>query len=88
MHEYVHDPNTDFYRLEAAERFEVAQGRVFTSLDVSMVSGRLIVTAIPVSSMLSMKLVAKAVGEKLAEMVSKSCVERSIFTIFMLITIN
>ncbi len=47
LHEYVHDPSSEFYGGEAAEKL------VFKTL---------VVGVIPVSSMLSMKLIARALG--------------------------
>ncbi|WP_455222138.1 Cys-tRNA(Pro) deacylase [Kaarinaea lacus] len=77
VHEYAHDPNSDSYGLEAAEKLQVIPERVFKTLIVSMDSGELAVAVIPVASMLSMKLVAKAVGAKKAVMASQSDAERS-----------
>ena len=77
VHEYPHDPDSDSYGLEAAEKLEVAPERVFKTLIVRMDTGELVVAVIPVASMLSMKHIAKAVGAKKAEMAAKSDAERS-----------
>ena len=77
IHEYYHDESTDSYGLEAADKMGVAQERVFKTLVVSLDNKALVVGIIPVSSMLSMKLIAKAVGAKKAFMADKLDVERS-----------
>ncbi|EGG95070.1 ybaK/ebsC protein [gamma proteobacterium IMCC1989] len=63
--------------MEAAEKMGVAEARVFKTLVVELDSKELAVGVIPVSSMLSMKLMAKAVGAKKATMANKPDVERS-----------
>ena len=77
IHEYCHDPSSESYGLEAADKLEIAQERVFKTLLVSLGGKELAVGVIPVSSMLNMKLFAKAVGAKKASMAEASQVERS-----------
>jgi len=77
IHDYSHDESSESYGLEAAEKMGVAAERVFKTLVVSLDSKELVVGVIPVSSMLSMKLIAKATGAKKAAMADKSDVERS-----------
>jgi len=77
IHDYSHDESSESYGLEAAEKMGVAVERVFKTLVVSLDSKELVVGVIPVSSMLSMKLIAKATGAKKAAMADKSDVERS-----------
>jgi len=77
VHEYVHDPAAESYGLEAAEKLGVPVDRVFKTLVVSLDNKELAVGVIPVSSMLSMKLVAKAAGAKKATMADPPAVERS-----------
>ena len=77
LHEYHHDESAESYGLEAAEKMGVPKERVFKTLVVSLDSKELAVGVIPVSSMLSMKLIAKAAGAKKATMANKSDVERS-----------
>ncbi|MDF1763928.1 MAG: Cys-tRNA(Pro) deacylase [Oleibacter sp.] len=77
IHEYSHDASSESYGLEAAEKLGVISQRVFKTLVVSLESKELVVGIIPVSSKLSMKLIAKAVGAKKAVMAEKSDVERS-----------
>jgi Cys-tRNA(Pro)/Cys-tRNA(Cys) deacylase len=64
VHEYVHDPNSDSYGLEAADKLQVAPERVFKTLVVAVDNGELVVAVVPVSSMLSMKQIARAAGGK------------------------
>ncbi len=77
VHEYSHDPSSESYGLEAAQRMGVSEQRVFKTLIVRLDSNELVVAVLPVSSMLSMKLIAKAMGAKKAAMAEKADVERS-----------
>jgi Cys-tRNA(Pro)/Cys-tRNA(Cys) deacylase len=77
IHEYNHDDGAESYGLEAAEKLGVSEERVFKTLVVSLDSKALAVAVIPVSSMLSMKLIAKAAGAKKAVMADKLSVQRS-----------
>ncbi|MEO7066395.1 MAG: Cys-tRNA(Pro) deacylase [Rhodanobacter sp.] len=77
IHEYVHDDSSESYGREAAEKLGVSEERIFKTLVVSLDSKELIVGVVPVSSMLSMNLIAKAAGARKAGMADKSDVERS-----------
>ena len=77
VHEYSHDASASSYGLEAAEKLGIDQARVFKTLVVSTESNQLVVGIIPVSSKLSMKNIAKAVGAKKAQMADKTVVERA-----------
>ena len=77
IHEYSHDESSESYGLEAADKMGVTQERVFKTLIVTLDNKELVVGIIPVSSMLSMKIIAKAVGAKKATMADKLDVERS-----------
>lgn len=77
IHEYHHDPLSQSYGSEAAEKLGVPEIRVFKTLVVSLDSKELAVAIVPVSSMLSMKLIAKALGTKKAVMATQTEVERS-----------
>lgn len=77
VHEYAHDPSSESYGLEAAEKLGVPEAKVFKTLVVSLDHKTLAVGVIPVSSMLSMKLIAKAAGAKKAVMAEPTDVERS-----------
>lgn len=75
-HEYTHDPATESYGLEAAEKMGVNAARVFKTLVVMLDAKDYAVGVIPVSDMLSMKQIAKAAGAKKAAMADKTDVER------------
>jgi Cys-tRNA(Pro)/Cys-tRNA(Cys) deacylase len=77
VHEYSHDESSESYGLEAAEKMAVPEERVFKTLVVILDNKELAVGVIPVSSLLSMKFIAKALGAKKAAMADKSDVERS-----------
>ena len=77
IHEYSHDESSESYGLEAADKLGVHQNIVFKTLVVTLDNKALVVAIIPVSSKLSMKLVAKVLGAKKAIMADKSDVERS-----------
>jgi len=77
LHEYIHDSQNQSYGLEAANKMGVHESRVFKTLIVSVESNLLVVAVLPVSSMLSMKLIAKSVGAKRASMADALDVERS-----------
>ncbi|NQZ89768.1 MAG: Cys-tRNA(Pro) deacylase [Colwellia sp.] len=77
IHEYSHDESSESYGLEAADKMGVPQEIVFKTLVVTLDNKELVVGIIPVSSMLSMKLIAKALGAKKAYMADKFDVERS-----------
>lgn len=77
IHEYSHDPASESYGLEAAEKLGVPAARVFKTLVVNIDNRELVVGVIPVSSTLSMKHIAKAAGGKKAVMAAKMEVERS-----------
>jgi Cys-tRNA(Pro)/Cys-tRNA(Cys) deacylase len=77
VHEYAHDSAAESYGLEAAENMGVPADRVFKTLVVSLDNKELAVGVVPVSSMLSMKHIAKAAGAKKAAMAAQADVERS-----------
>ncbi|WP_297797406.1 Cys-tRNA(Pro) deacylase [uncultured Marinobacter sp.] len=77
IHEYQHDPASESFGTEAAEKMGVDPVRVFKTLVVAIDGKDLAVGVLPVTSMLSMKLVAKAAGGKKAVMADKQDVQRS-----------
>ncbi len=77
IHEYAHDSSTQAYGCEAAEQLGVPEARVFKTLVVMLDNRELAVGIVPVSSMLNLKLIAKALGVKRAVMAPKDDVERS-----------
>ena len=68
LHSYIHDPASASYGEEASEKLGIPPERVFKTLVVHIDSKQMVVAVIPVSSMLSMKQIAKAAGGKKAEM--------------------
>ena len=77
IHEYDHDPRSDSYGMEAAEKLGVDPDRVFKTLVVSMNASFLAVAILPVTSHLNLKLFAKALGVKKAAMADKKLVEKT-----------
>lgn len=77
IHEYDHDPNSESYGTEAAEKTGVDPARVFKTLVASVDNCELVVGVLPVTAMLSMKRIAKAVGGKKATMADKQEVQRA-----------
>lgn len=77
VHEYSHDAACESYGLEAAEKLGVPEQQVFKTLVVKLDGRTLAVGVLPVSSMLSMKHMAKACGAKKAVMAEPTEVERS-----------
>ncbi|HZF71445.1 Cys-tRNA(Pro) deacylase [Sulfuricurvum sp.] len=77
IHSYTHDPQCESYGTEASEKLGIPAERVFKTLVVLIDSKMMAVAVIPVSSMLSMKQIAKAAGGKKAEMAVGADVERS-----------
>jgi Cys-tRNA(Pro)/Cys-tRNA(Cys) deacylase len=76
VHEYLHDPGSESFGLEAAERLGLPEARVFKTLVVALDNKELVVGVLPVSTMLSMKGLARAVGAKKAAMAKPADVER------------
>lgn len=77
VHQYQHDPAAASYGLEAAEKLGLPPEQVFKTLVVSLETKQLAVAVLPVSQQLNMKLLAKALGAKKAEMANANDVMRS-----------
>ncbi|MEE4217628.1 MAG: Cys-tRNA(Pro) deacylase [Xanthomonadales bacterium] len=77
VHEYQHDASSESFGLEAAEKLGIEPERVFKTLVVKLDSGQMAVGIVAVSSMLSLKRIAKACGAKKAVMASPPDVERT-----------
>jgi Cys-tRNA(Pro)/Cys-tRNA(Cys) deacylase len=77
IHQYEHDASNQQYGLEAAEKLGVNAERIFKTLIVHIDNKDLVVAVLPVSSMLNMKLIAKAHGGKKAEMAITKQVEKT-----------
>lgn len=77
VHEYNHDSGCESYGTEAANKMGISEERVFKTLVIKLSTSELAVAIVPVSTMLNMKLVAKACGVKKAGMAEEQAVERS-----------
>lgn len=77
IHEYPHEPSSKSYGLEAADQLGMPEERVFKTLVVCLSDGKPAIGVVPVSSMLSMKLLARVLGAKKAAMADPTEVERS-----------
>jgi len=79
VHEYQHDPNAESYGEEAAQALGLDPQQVFKTLLVSLTGHKspLGVAVLPVSHMLSLKAIAKALGAKKAEMADPKVAERT-----------
>lgn len=76
LHEYTHQAEVTAYGEEAASKLGVAPERVFKTLVVSNSDGEMAVAILPVSSMLNMKVMAKALDWKKVMMANKQSVMR------------
>jgi Cys-tRNA(Pro)/Cys-tRNA(Cys) deacylase len=72
LHEYEHDPESESYGLEAAERLDVEPARVYKTL-LADLDGRLHVAIVPVERQLDLK----KLGGKRSAMADPKRVERS-----------
>ena len=77
IHQYTHNNTASAYGQEAADKLGIEYDRVFKTLVVSSSNGEMAVAVIPVSRVLNMKLVAKAIGWKKVAMADKLAVNRS-----------
>jgi Cys-tRNA(Pro)/Cys-tRNA(Cys) deacylase len=76
VHEYGHDRHAQSYGLEAAEKLDVEADRVFKTLLASL-DGRLVVGIVPVTALLDLKALARALGGSKAEMADVRAAERA-----------
>jgi Cys-tRNA(Pro)/Cys-tRNA(Cys) deacylase len=77
VHEYEHDPASESWGLEAAQKTGVPAERIFKTLIVELAGGELAVGVVPVSTRLNLKSIARAAGAKKAAMAPAAEVERS-----------
>lgn len=77
LHEYEHDPNSESYGLEAAEKLGVEPSRVFKTLVIQDEHDKLAVAILPVEHLLNLKKAAKVIGSKKAVMADPKLVERT-----------
>lgn len=75
--EYVHDPGTASFGLEAAEVLGLPPSTVFKTLVAATEDGRLVVGCVPVDRQLDLKALAAAVGGKRCEMAELAAAERA-----------
>jgi Cys-tRNA(Pro)/Cys-tRNA(Cys) deacylase len=75
LHQYTHDPSAA-YGLEAADELGAQPGRVFKTLVTAIGTG-LAVAVIPVSTVLDLKAMAKALGAKKVTMAEPAAAERA-----------
>ena len=76
VHEYDHDPDSQSYGMEAAQKLGFDPLRVFKTLVVSDDRGRLFVGMVPVAKQLNLKKLAAALKVKKVVMAEKKLVER------------
>ena len=76
IHEYEHDPANESYGSEAASKLGIPEERMFKTLIVRHGNKEFAVGIVPVSSMLNMKHLAKAIKAKKANLADASDVER------------
>ncbi|PMG48954.1 Cys-tRNA(Pro) deacylase [Shewanella sp. 10N.286.52.B9] len=82
IYEYEHDSNAQSYGDEAVEKLGVSASQVFKTLVVTIDSKELAVAVVPMTSMLSLKLLAKALGGKKAVMADKGLAEKTTGYVF------
>lgn len=77
IHQFTHDSNATSYGNEASQKLGVSSDIIFKTLIVVTETKEFAVAIIPVSSKLSMKLMAKALGVKKVAMANANDVEKS-----------
>lgn len=77
LHRYQHDQNAQSYGLEAAEKLNLTPEQVFKTLVASLDTGELVVAIVPVTSMLNLKLLARACASKRCALAEKTLVEKT-----------
>src|SRR5580698_4991134 len=77
LHEYVHDPRSGSYGLEASDALGVPPERVFKTLVAAVDGGSLAVGVVPVHRQLDLKALAAAVGGKKAALAEVAAAERA-----------
>jgi Cys-tRNA(Pro)/Cys-tRNA(Cys) deacylase len=79
VHPYDHDPNSEAYGLEAAEKIGVPYTQVFKTLLVALEGDtkRLAVGIVPVDKQLNLKAISKALGVKKVAMAAPQQAQRT-----------
>jgi Cys-tRNA(Pro)/Cys-tRNA(Cys) deacylase len=76
LHPYEHDPRATSYGVEAAQVLGLPEARVFKTL-LADADGRLVVAIVPVSGLLDLKALARALGVRKAAMADPAAAERA-----------
>ncbi len=76
IHSYYHDPKSNAYGEEAAEKLNISFDRIFKTLIVSVDDEKFMTALVPVSKHLDLKELVKTTGSKKAKMAEKQDVER------------
>jgi Cys-tRNA(Pro)/Cys-tRNA(Cys) deacylase len=76
IHSYDHDPKSNAYGEEAAEKLNISFDRIFKTLIVSVDDEKFMTALVPVSKHLDLKELVKTTGSKKAKMAEKQDVER------------
>lgn len=77
LHQYAHNADAQSYGLEAAQNLAFDPNSIFKTLVVELNNKELVVGLVPVSMRLSLKGIAKALGEKKASMADAHKVQNS-----------
>ncbi|MBY5990921.1 Cys-tRNA(Pro) deacylase [Ferrimonas balearica] len=77
LHQYDHDPAAESYGLEAAEALGQDPARVFKTLLAADEAGKLYVAVVPVTGLLDLKALAKAVKAKKLAMANPAAAEKA-----------
>jgi Cys-tRNA(Pro)/Cys-tRNA(Cys) deacylase len=77
VHSYQHDPQSNSYGLEAAEKLNLAPAQVFKTLLVVTEKAELLVAVVPVAGTLDLKALAQAAGVKKTEMADPLAAQRA-----------
>jgi len=79
VHPYDHDPNSEAYGLEAAEKIGVPYAQVFKTLLVALEGDakKLAVGIVPVDKQLNLKAISKALGVKKVAMADPEQAQRA-----------
>lgn len=77
LHEYTHEPDSESFGGEAAEKLGVDPSYIFKTLVIQLDCGELLVAMVPVLKKLNLKQAAKAAGSKKATLAEPQPVIRS-----------